>query len=398
MEHDVTEGYASKKVPLRFGSLKDANANARLTGPCFDTVEFWLRVEKNIIEEASAISDGCEHSVQAVCALADMVTTIDVETAKSIQVEDVLSVVDEFPESSIHCIELAISCLAAAIDDWQRKNEPAREQLERLKDLAKANVKKGEIRTLMVMSGKGGVGKSTVAVNIATSLASIGFSVGLVDVDIHGPSIPTMLGLHHIQVFSTEEGKMEPVVLGDLFNLKVMSLGFLLNKDDDPVIWRGPLKHQLIGQFLNDVNWGPIDFLVVDCPPSTGDEPLSVVQQLKHKAEAILVTTPQDVATVDVARSINFSKQLGLPILGIVENMSGFECPHCHRNTPIFRVGGGARLASAYGLKFLGSIPIEASVGIATDSGIPIVQRAPQSAAARGYEQISLALASSERR
>ena len=178
----------------------------------------------------------------------------------------------------------------------------------------------------MVMSGKGGVGKSTVAVNLAISLAKQGLRVGLVDVDIHGPSIPTMLNLPNITVMQAADG-IQPVILGDLYNIEVMSLGFLLEKADDPVVWRGPLKNTLISQFLNEVAWGPLDYLIVDLPPGTGDEPLSVAQQLSGKAEGILVTTPQAVATVDVARSINFCRQMNIPVAGIVENMAGFVCP-----------------------------------------------------------------------
>lgn len=248
------------------------------------------------------------------------------------------------------------------------------------------------LKTIMVMSGKGGVGKSTVAVNIAAALSGAGYTVGLVDVDIHGPSIPTMLGLLGVTVYSNEQGKMMPVVLGDLDNLEVMSLGFLLEKDDDPVIWRGPLKHSLIGQFLNDVQWGPLDYLVVDCPPGTGDEPLSVVQQNKSEAHALLVTTPQQVATADVSRSVNFCRQLNLPIAGIIENMSGFECPHCHEVTNIFTSGGGRKLAQTYGIEFLGAVPIQMEVGLTSDSGVPIVKQLPDSAAAVSYRKAALAL------
>lgn len=239
--------------------------------------------------------------------------------------------------------------------------------------------------TIVVMSGKGGVGKSTVAVNMAVALAQRGYKVGLADVDIHGPSIPTMLNLHNVQVFSNADNKMLPLQLGDLHQLEVISLGFLLEREDAPVIWRGPLKHSLIDQFLNDVAWGKLDFLVVDCPPGTGDEPLSVVQQIKGPAHALLVTTPQQVAAVDVSRSINFCKEVKLPIVGLIENMSGFECPHCHEVTNIFPAGGGEKLSSAYGIRFLGAIPILAEIGLTGDSGVPIVAQLPESSAAQVY-------------
>lgn len=240
----------------------------------------------------------------------------------------------------------------------------------------------------MVMSGKGGVGKSTVAVNLALSLAAKGFRVGLVDVDIHGPSIPTMLNLPNVTVMNAADG-IQPVILGDMFSLEVMSIGFLLNKPDDPVVWRGPLKNSLIEQFLNDVAWGPLDYLIIDCPPGTGDEPLSVAQQLKERAEAVLVTTPQAVSTADVSRSINFCRQLSMPVVGLVENMSGFVCPNCHATTDIFRTGGGKMLAERYDIPFLGSIPIDPSFGISGDAGMPYVQRFADSPVADTYRTIA---------
>ncbi|MFA6707854.1 MAG: P-loop NTPase [Sphaerochaetaceae bacterium] len=374
---------------LRFGPLKGANANVRLTGPCTDTAEFWLILQDGMITDAKATSDGCKNSIRACCTVADLVVGKSEKDARNLTVQDVLKVLGEYPESSIHCIELALNTMRATLDDGHARHSSAFDELEQLpKPLPRTE----EVQTIMVMSGKGGVGKSTVAVNLAVSLASFGYRVGLIDVDLHGPSIPTMLNLHDVQVLSDGQGKMQPVVLGDLFGLQVISLGFLLEHDDDPVIWRGPLKHSLIGQFLNDVDWQDVDFLIVDCPPGTGDEPLSVVQQNKHKGKALLVTTPQDVATADVSRSINFCKQLELPIVGIVENMSGFECPYCHRNTPIFKTGGGKNLADEYSIPFLGSIPIESAVGISTDAGLPIVQRAPESASARGYRSASIAV------
>jgi ATP-binding protein involved in chromosome partitioning len=239
----------------------------------------------------------------------------------------------------------------------------------------------------MVMSGKGGVGKSTVAVNLALSLAAQGKRVGLVDVDIHGPSIPTMLNLTNVTVMQAADG-IQPLILGDLYNLEVMSVGFLLEHDDDPVIWRGPLKNSLIEQFLNDVAWGPLDYLFIDCPPGTGDEPLSVAQQLKEKAEAILVTTPQQVAVSDVARSVNFCRQMKMPLIGVIENMASFICPNCNTVTDIFRTGGGKSLAERYKIPLLGSIPIDPSFGVTADAGYPFVVRYNDSPIAMKYKEI----------
>jgi len=218
---------------------------------------------------------------------------------------------------------------------------------------------------IVVMSGKGGVGKSTVAVNLAVALMLAGKRVGLLDVDIHGPSVPTMLGLEDETVHSSET-EMLPIELGDL---KVMSIGFLLKHQDDAVIWRGPLKMGVIKQFLKDVAWGELDYLIIDSPPGTGDEPLSVCQLIDSMAGAVVVTTPQKVAAVDVRKSITFCRQLQVPVLGVVENMSGFVCPKCGELTPIFRANGGKNLALEMGVPFLGKIPLDPQIGEACDAG-----------------------------
>ena len=244
----------------------------------------------------------------------------------------------------------------------------------------------------IVMSGKGGVGKSTVAVNLAASLALSGKRVGLLDVDIHGPSIPTMVGLRQTSLESEGE-KLLPAVIGELNDLKVMSIGFMLESEDAPVIWRGPMKNGVIKQFLQDVEWGELDCLIVDCPPGTGDEPLSIIQLLGNADGAIIVTTPQNVAAVDVSKSIKFCEKLNLPITGIVENMSGFVCPDCGKVSYIFSKDGGKKLAEKYGVPFLGAIPIDPSVGISGDEGKPYVARFRDSPISATYAHISGGLA-----
>ena len=217
-----------------------------------------------------------------------------------------------------------------------------------------------------ILSGKGGVGKSTIAVNLAVSLMLSGKRVGLLDVDIHGPSIPTMLGIEGAAIHGNEEGELLPVDVG---GLKVMSLGFFLRNQDDAVIWRGPLKMGAIKQFLKDVDWGDLDFLIIDSPPGTGDEPLSVCQLIGDLDGAVIVTTPQKVATVDVRKAISFCRQLGVPVLGVVENMSGFSCPRCGEVTPILLSGGGKRIAEDMKVPYLGSIPIDPKIAEASDEG-----------------------------
>ncbi len=235
---------------------------------------------------------------------------------------------------------------------------------------------------LLVLSGKGGVGKSTVAVNLALGLVLSGFRVGLVDIDIHGPSIPTMLGLQNEKPLS-EGGTIVPVSMGE--NFKVMSIGFFLRSDRDAVIWRGPLKFSAIRQFLKDVEWGDLDYLIVDSPPGTGDEPLSICQLLPGIDGAVVVTTPQDVSVVDVRRCITFCKELKVPVLGIIENMAGLECPHCGEHIDVFKAGGGGKLSREAGVPLLGSIPIDPRIVHASDSGASFMQRHADSPAAKVF-------------
>jgi ATP-binding protein involved in chromosome partitioning len=218
---------------------------------------------------------------------------------------------------------------------------------------------------IIVLSGKGGVGKSTVAVNLAGALAATGRRVGLMDVDIHGPSIPGMLGLHDAGLLNSEEG-IEPV---EKHGVKIMSMGFVLREHDQAVIWRGPMKMGVIKQFLSDVNWGDLDYLIIDSPPGTGDEPLSVCQLAAPLDGAVVVTTPQSVAIDDVRRSVNFCHQLHLRVLGVVENMSGFACPGCGLVSNIFHSGGGEVMAQEMGVPFLGRIPLDLHVREAGDAG-----------------------------
>lgn len=238
----------------------------------------------------------------------------------------------------------------------------------------------------VVLSGKGGVGKSTVSCNLAASLALRGRNVGLLDIDFHGPSIPKMLGLEGTQLYSEGE-KLVPVETGGL-SLKVMSIGFLLSQPDQAVIWRGAMKHGIIRQLLGDVLWGDLDALVIDTPPGTGDEPLSACQLLPNADGAILVTTPQQVSAADVGKSLNFLSQLSFPVLGIVENMSGFACPHCGEVTEIFSHGGGEKLAETYKAPFLGRLPLDPKVCLGGDEGVPFVERYADSATAKAFERI----------
>lgn len=250
--------------------------------------------------------------------------------------------------------------------------------------------------TLIVLSGKGGVGKSTVAVNLAMSLSMKGFKTGLLDVDIHGPSIPTLLDLRGQRPVVGPDG-IQPMECGP--SLKAMSVGLLLADEDQPIVWRGPMKGNAIKQFLGDVEWGELDYLVVDCPPGTGDEPLSVAQLLSGRSSGIIVTTPQQVATTDVAKCVTFCKSLNMPVEGIVENMATFVCPHCGKETDIFSRGGGLKLALRMNVPFLGNIPLDPEIVQSGDAGKPYVRYYPKSKTAERFEEIitKIAQGSSER-
>jgi len=238
-------------------------------------------------------------------------------------------------------------------------------------------------RKFLVLSGKGGVGKSTIAVNLAVWLSMQGKSVGLLDVDIHGPSVPKLLNLANKNL-QADGNMINPIVYSD--TLKIMSIGFLLRNESDALIWRGPMKHNLIKQFVTEVNWGELDYLVVDCPPGTGDEPLSVVQLLGKADGAVVVTTPQELAVVDVKKCITFCRQMELPVLGVIENMSGFVCPHCNKRTDIFSGKGGEKMAEEFNVPFLGSVPIEAAVVSACDSGRPFIDSDNQGPSAKALK------------
>ena len=237
---------------------------------------------------------------------------------------------------------------------------------------------------ILVLSGKGGVGKSTVAANLAVSLSLAGKSVGLLDIDIHGPSIPKILNLEDKKLMVFGDAIM-PIPVSA--NLVVMSIGFMLQDKDNPIIWRGPMKYQMIKQFLKDVEWGQLDYLIIDSPPGTGDEPLSVIQLLEKPDGAVIVTTPQQLALSDVRKGVSFCRSLNLPVIGVIENMSGFVCPQCGHITDIFKSGGGENMALEMNIPFLGKIPIDPQIVDACDSGQPYIEKYKNSNAANSFNE-----------
>lgn len=246
----------------------------------------------------------------------------------------------------------------------------------------------GVKNVVMVLSGKGGVGKSTSAVNLAVAFARAGAQVGLLDADMYGPSIPTMLGTTG-RPASSDGKHIDPL---ERFGVKLMSLGFLLEDDKTPVVWRGPMLHGALMQFVQDVAWGKLDLLVVDLPPGTGDVALTMAQKVPATG-AIIVTTPQEVALADVYKSVAMCQKVHIPLLGVIENMSTFVCPHCKHESVLFGKGGGAKVAEFAQAPLLGQIPIDPSIRESGDSGTPVVQSAPDSAPAHAFTAVAAALA-----
>jgi ATP-binding protein involved in chromosome partitioning len=362
--------------------MEEADGHACITGPCGDTMEFWLRIREGRIVRAQFITDGCWPSIASGSAAAKLAEGKTLEEAARISQDAVLEAVGGLPEESRHCALLAATTLTAAVTNYCARNADGcgecprgdcgaktRREDESERDFEERQAIQRRLcrirHKVIVLSGKGGVGKSTVAVNLAAALSLGGRRVGLLDIDIHGPSVPKMLHLEGARL-ELEDESILPMEIGDL---KVMSIGFLLRREEDAVIWRGPMKYGVIKQFLKDVEWGDLDVLVVDCPPGTGDEPLSIAQLLPDADGAVVVTTPQDVALTDVRKSIGFCRSVGLPVMGVVENMSGFTCPKCGEVVAIFKTDGGERMAREMDVPFLGRIPLDPAFVEACDAG-----------------------------
>ncbi|MGD8961282.1 MAG: Mrp/NBP35 family ATP-binding protein [Desulfobacterales bacterium] len=273
--------------------------------------------------------------------------------------------------------------------DIQDSMPPDPQKIEEQKDAAvKTSLQKIKHK-IIVMSGKGGVGKTSTAVNLSTALADTGHKVGIMDVDLHGPDVPRMLGLDGMPELMSNK-KLSPMKYSE--NLSAMSIESFIPSKDDAIIWRGPMKYSAIRQFIGDVEWGNLDFLVIDSPPGTGDEPLTVAQ-IVSDARAVIVTTPQEVALADVRKSINFCKTVKMEIFGLVENMSGLNCPHCGEMIDLFGSGGGERTAQQTGIRFLGRIPFDPNVVACGDSGACLQKVHADTAVSRAYADVAQKLA-----
>lgn len=262
---------------------------------------------------------------------------------------------------------------------------PSSQQQDKMRE--KINRRMDKIKhKLIIISGKGGVGKSMVAVNLAYGLLFQGKTVGILDIDIHGPSLAKMVGIEDRKLKVSDNEVIEPIAITS--SLKIVTIASLLKDADTPIIWRGPLKMKLISQFLGDVNWGELDYLVIDSPPGTGDEPLSIVQLVPGLSGAIIVTTPQEIALLDSRKSVNFVKSLKVSMIGIIENMSGLVCPHCGKEIDLFKTGGGERAAADLKVAFLGRIPIEPAIVDSTDQGRPFIRAYGKTSTARLMDEI----------
>jgi ATP-binding protein involved in chromosome partitioning len=262
------------------------------------------------------------------------------------------------------------------------------QQMQADQDIA-VNESLGKIKNkILVMSGKGGVGKTSTSVNLSIALADKGYRVGIIDVDLHGPDIPRMLGLEGTPQVN-ENKKLSPISYSE--NLKAISIESFTPNKDDAIIWRGPLKFSAIKQFIGDIDWGNLDFLVIDAPPGTGDEPLTVAQTISD-AKAIIVTTPQEVALADVRKSINFCKTVKMEIFGLIENMSGFSCPHCGEKIELFGTGGGEKTANQMGVPFLGRIPFDPQMVACGDSGVCYQESHSDSAVTKVFVDVAAAM------
>ena len=286
---------------------------------------------------------------------------------------------DNTEENKTECNQECDSCNTPTQCSDQQKAENRQKQ--------KVNQQLKKIKhKIAIISGKGGVGKSTVTANLAMAFAMQGKKVGVLDADIHGPCIPKMLGLKGQTLKGSPTGELSAVA--GRFGIKVASMDFLLKNDETPVIWRGPLKMRLIQQFISDISWGNLDVLFIDLPPGTGDEPLTVMQLIPDMDGVLIVTMPSEVSEAVVKKSVTFAKQIGVPVIGIIENLSGYVCPDCGKKIDIFKSGGGLRIAQDLSVPYLGNIPIDPNVCNNSDDGTPFIAANPNSPTAKAFNVI----------
>ncbi len=384
------------RSPRHYGPLPSFNGRARITGACGDTMEFWLRVKDDRVEEVSFITDGCGPSLASGSMAATLAAGKTVVEAAVLRQKDILEALGGLPAAVEHCALLAADTLQAACADYLRSGNGAlrstdtrpggKESRTSAREQGIPRSRLSRIgRMIIVLSGKGGTGKSTVAVNLAAALAAAGKRVGILDADITGPAVPVMLGLERRGI-ANRGSNLIPAAAGEM---RVISLGLLPGNPEDGPVWRGPEKRQVIGRFLEDTEWGELDFLVIDCPPGLGDEPLAIRELAGERLEAVVVTTPQRLAAEAAREVVIFCRRHGIGVRGVVENMAGFACPDCGRSTRIFRAGGGRKIADDLQVPFLGSIPLDPAVAECGDRGRLFLEHHPESPAAATFQKIA---------
>lgn len=399
MEHCADPGEYSPaaldhaRFPRHYGPLKVFHGRARITGACGDTMEFWLKVKDDRVEKVSFITDGCGPSLASGSMASTLAAGKPVVEAAVLRQKDILKALGGLPPAVEHCALLAADTLQAACADYFRRRDgraaPAEGEMENREEEAPP-VRLSRIgRIIIVLSSKGGTGKSTVAVNLAAALSAAGNRVGLLDADITGPAVPVMLGLERRGI-ANRGSALLPATAGEW---RVISLGLLPEDPENGPDWRGPEKQQVIERFLGDTEWGELDFLVIDCPPGLGDEPLAVRELVDERLEALVVTTPQRLAAEAGREAVLFCRRRGIKVLGVVENMAGFACPDCGRSTRIFRAGGGRKIADGLKVPFLGSIPIDPAIAECGDRGWIFLDHHPESPAAETIRRIASRIA-----
>ncbi|MDP8234908.1 MAG: P-loop NTPase [Candidatus Erginobacter occultus] len=357
------------RSPRHYGPLPTFNGRARITGACGDTMEFWLEVQGDRVKNISFITDGCGPSLASGSMAATLAAGQPLVEAAVLRQKDILEALGGLPAAVEHCALLAADTLQAACVDYLQRRDG----------------ESSSGRKIIVLSGKGGTGKSTVAVNLAAALAAAGKRVGLLDADITGPAAALLLGLERKGI-ANRGPTLLPAGAGDM---KAISLGLLPENPEEAPEWRGPEKKQVIERFLTGTDWGELDFLIIDCPPGLGDEPLAVRELAGDGLEAVIVTTPQKLSAEAAKEAILFCRRQGIEVLGVVENMAGFACPDCGRSTRILRAGGGRKISDDLKVPFLGSIPIDPTIAECGDRGRIFLEQHPDSPAAEIIRKIA---------
>lgn len=378
------------RSPRYYGRLEVCNGYARITGGCGDTMAFWLEVEDDRIKQVSFITDGCGPSLASGSMAASLAAGRPLIEAAVLRGKDILQALGGLPGPVTHCASLAADTLQAACAEYLQRADKTPRSVGDSEAGGENRAETGEgtglsdrlsriKRLIILLSGKGGTGKSTLAVNLAADLTALGQQVGLLDGDITGPAAAVMLGLERKGIANHGPSLLPATARG----IKVISLGLLPESAEEAPVWRGPEKSQVIARFLTGTEWGELDFLIIDCPPGLGDEPLTIRELAGDRLEAVVVTTPQKLSAEAARGAILFCRRHKIGVLGVVENMAAFDCPGCRRMSRIFRAGGGRKISDDLKVPFFGSIPIDPKITECGDRGRIFIEDYPASPAGK---------------